>query len=162
VLSYTQELDEAKGFGDVFEVVRRAVKNVLGEYRAGMSLFLVELPPQVGAFHEVGTNVIVMNRMLLTMVSERTKTRREANAFTFSLLLHEYLHALGHLDEREVRGLVYRVSKEALGEEHEATAMAIHGPLTLFPDIMWSRPPPHVESFEVVKDFDRSNQSYIA
>jgi len=159
---YTRELDEAKGFGDVFDIVRRTVKDLLGEYRAGLSLFLAELPPQVGAYHEVGTNVMVMNRLVLTMVGERARTRREMNAYMFSILLHEYLHALGHVEERECRSLAYRVSKEAFGEGHEATAMAANGPLALFPDIMWSRPPPHIEGFEVVKDFDRTNQTYIA
>ncbi|MEM3032353.1 MAG: hypothetical protein QXK39_05520 [Nitrososphaerota archaeon] len=160
-MKYAQELDEAKGFGEVFEVARRAVRNILGEYRAGLSLFLAEMPPHIGAYHEVGTNVIVMNRMLVTMVAERAQTRRQTNAFIFAILLHEYLHALGHLDEGEVRALAYRLSREALGEDHEATTMAAHGPLTLFPDIMWSRPPPHIEGFEVIKDFDRTNQSYL-
>lgn len=159
---YARQLDWSEGFGDILGVVRRTVKDFLAEHRAGLSLFLAQLPPQVGAYHEVGTNVIVMNRALLTMVSERAKSQRERNAYIFSILLHEYLHALGHVDEEECRNLAYRVSKNALGEDHEATRMAAEGPLTFFPDVMWSKPPAQVEGFEVIRDFDRENQSYIA
>lgn len=55
-------LAEAKGFGDVYEIVRDTVKRSLGTYRVGLMLYLDDLPLQLGAYHPVGSNAIVMNR----------------------------------------------------------------------------------------------------
>lgn len=74
-------LDEAKGFGEVYEVVKDTVKRSLGEYRVGMMLFLEDLHLQVGAYYPVGTNNIIMNRSLIQIVVTATKSRRVINSF---------------------------------------------------------------------------------
>jgi len=94
-------------------------------------LFLDNLPLQLGAYHPLGTNNIVLNRNLVEIIEATTKSKRLVNAFVYSLLLHEYLHALGHVPEGEVRSLVYRISKECFGEEHIVTKLAETSPWAL-------------------------------
>ena len=72
-----------------------------GRHRAGLTLYLAELPTNVGAFYPVGSNVIVMNKELLKVVDESPKSKRVKTSFVYSILLHEYLHSLGYLNESE-------------------------------------------------------------
>ena len=41
---YRSRIDKAKGFSEVWEIVKDTVKDSLGEYRVGMLLFLDDLP----------------------------------------------------------------------------------------------------------------------
>jgi len=159
---FAERLDTCKNYGDVFELVKKSVKLVLGRERSGLMLYLGNLPLQVGAFHQVGSNGIVVNKRLLNLVFRSSSSVTEMNSFVFSVLLHEYLHSLGYLDETEVRRLVYEVSREAFGTDHHATQMALNGP---FPKIPPSELQPRDEEnmeLELIKDFERSNQPYIS
>jgi len=156
----SEALDRCENFGDIFELVKRAVKQTLGQERIGLMLYLGNLPLSVGAFHQIGSNGIVMNRKLLNLVMASTRSVRELNAYVFSILLHEYLHSLGYLNEREVRKLVYEISEGSLGAEHPATDMALHGPMRRLP-IHGVPKNEEIGDFEIVKDFERSNQNYI-
>ena len=126
--SYEIALRESNDFREVFEVVRRSVKEFLGAERTGLELYLRDLPLGVGAFHKVGTSIIVMNRALIDRVVESQVALNEMKSFIYSILLHEYLHSLGICDELKVRRLTYQISREALGEEHPATILAKRGP----------------------------------
>jgi len=125
---YSASLRESNDFQEVFEVVRRSVKEFLGEERVGLELYLRDLPLEVGAFHKVGTDIIVMNRALINLVVEARVPLAEVKSFVYSILLHEYLHSLGIYCEPQVRRLTYQISKEAFGEGHPATALAKMGP----------------------------------
>ena len=76
------------------------------------------------------------------------------------LLLHEYLHSLGYLDEHEVKRLVYEISRETLGENHPASRYALNPPFPrVFPSEFQSD---NMDTeLEIIKDFERSNLSYI-
>ena len=87
------DYERAKGYGEIFALVKKAVENSLGEHRVGLMLFLGNLPLNVGAFHPLGTNDIVLNRRLLMAV----KSEQRNKAQIFSILLHEYLHTLEDL-----------------------------------------------------------------
>ena len=126
-LHYVKRLDRSRDFSDIFALVKKAVKETLAEARVGLMLVLADLPPQVGAFHEVGSNAIVLNRRLLNAVVKSGKSFREISSYIFTILLHEYLHSLGHLDEREVRELSSQVTKRNLGENHPATEFIVKG-----------------------------------
>src|SRR3972149_2758480 len=112
---YRSRIDKAQGFSEVWEIVKDSVKDSLGEHRVGMMLFLDDLPLQVGAYHPLGTNNIVLNRTLVQIAEAATRSKRLVNAFVYSLLIHEYLHALGYVPEGEVRPLVYEVYKDCFG-----------------------------------------------
>jgi hypothetical protein len=76
-----------------------------------MLLFLDDLPLRVEAYHSLGTNNIVLNRTLVNIVEAATKSKRLINALIYTLLLHEYLHALGRQREAQVRPVVYKISR---------------------------------------------------
>ncbi|MCW3981588.1 MAG: hypothetical protein NWE81_00500 [Candidatus Bathyarchaeota archaeon] len=154
-------LDTAQGYNEVWNTVKENVKSVLEEQRRGMMLFLEDLPLRLGAYHPLGTNNIVLNRALVQIVEETAKTRKVLNAFVYTLLLHEYLHALGHMRESEVRPLVYKVSEASFGEGHVATRLAEYGPWSILRGVPIDsvRAPKRV--VEIVKDFEKTNRRYI-
>ncbi len=154
-------LDEAKGFGEVYAIVKETVKKTLGHHRTGIMLFLDDLPFHLGAYHQAGTNNIIMNRALLQIVESATKSRRVSNAFIYSILLHEYLHVIGYLREPKVRPLVYRVSQESFGKDHITTYMAKKGPWSILKGLPIDQIEAPKRIIEIVKDFERTNQKYI-
>lgn len=158
---YRSRIDEAQGFSDVWDIVRDTTKDVLNKHRTGMMLFLDDLPLRLGAYHPLGTNNIVLNRTLVEIVEATTKSKQLVNAFVYSLLLHEYLHALGHVQEREVRPLVYQISKVCFGEDHIVTRLAARSPWTLLRGIPLSEIEAPRRVIEIVKDFEKTNRRYI-
>lgn len=155
-------LENAKSYGEVWEVVKETTKFSLGQYRVGMMLFLDDLPLNIGAYHPLGTNNIVLNRALVQIVESATGSRKLINAFVYVLLLHEYLHALGYVAEKEVRQLVYEISKKSFGEDNLVSELARKGPWALLKGIPLNliRAPKRV--IEIVKDFEKSGQKYIS
>ena len=155
---FPQDLDDCRDYGDIFDLVRKAVKISTGRERGGLMLYLGNLPIQVGAYHGVGGNGIVLNRKMLQTASFSTIT--ELNSYVFMLLLHEYLHSLGYLNERQVRQQTYEISRETFGDKHPVTKYARNPSFPrLYPSDLQ---PNHKEiDLEIVKDFDRSSQSYI-
>lgn len=125
---YAINLDKCTNFKEVFQIVKQSVKESLNAERVGLMLFLSDMPYNVGAYHQVGTNNIVMNRVLLDHVLETSEDSRQANSFIYSILVHEYLHSLGYLNEEDARGLTLRVSRATFGDEHLATKMAASNP----------------------------------
>jgi len=161
VESYRLRIDEAEGFSGVWEIVKETVKVSLGENRMGMLLFLDDLPLHLGAYHPVGTNNIVLNRSLVNIVEAVTKSKKLVNAFVYSILTHEYLHALGHISEAEVRSLVYDISKQCFGENHIVTTLAEKTPWSLLKGIPLNGITLPKQAMEIVKDFEKPNQRYI-
>ncbi|MCW4041030.1 MAG: hypothetical protein NWE83_09810 [Candidatus Bathyarchaeota archaeon] len=142
--------------------MKDSVKDVLQQYRVGMMLFLDDLHLQVGAYHQVGTNNIVMNRVLLEVVESTIHDPLRVNAFIYHILLHEYLHAVGYINEREVKSLVRQVSKACFGTQHVVTQLANAGPWSILQNIPLRPFQVPKRMIEIVKDFDSSNQNYIA
>ena len=161
VEGYRSRLDKADGFSEVWEIVKDTVEYSLGGHRRSMMLFLDDLPIHLGAYHPLGTNNIVLNRTLVQIVEAATKSKRIVNAFIYSLLAHEYLHALAYLPEAEVRRLVYKISKECFGGEHIATRLAEKSPWSLLRGVPLSDLEVPRRAIEIVKDFEKSNQKYI-
>jgi hypothetical protein len=161
VEGYRLKIDEAEGFSGVWEIVKETVKATLGEHRQGMLLFLDDLPLHLGAYHQVGTNNIVLNRSLLNIVETVTKTKKLINAFVYSILTHEYLHALGHISEAEVHSLVYDVSKRCFGEDHIVTTLAEQTPWALLKGIPLREIAVNKQDMELIKDLEKPNHHYI-
>jgi len=125
---YVEDLDRSRSIPEILDIVRATVQETLGEARPDVTLGFQNLPLRIGAYHRVGSDWIVMNRRLLDLASSRLPSQREMNSFIFSIMLHEYLHALGYLNEYQVRRLVYEISRRNLGEVHPATRIARLGP----------------------------------
>ncbi|HOO54939.1 MAG TPA: hypothetical protein PLM24_10435 [Methanothrix sp.] len=161
---YEIQLEDAKTLADVFEVVKAAVLKSTGKSRGGVMLGLADLGNHprglFGGFFTVGSNVIVMNKIPLQRIRE---TRPELyKPYAFFVLLHEYIHTLGYLDEALVRSKVFEIARDSLGEDHPATRIAadISGFLKdlVYPEAAWR---PDDERIEIVKGFDRSSVPYI-
>ncbi|KPV63083.1 MAG: hypothetical protein AOA65_1477 [Candidatus Bathyarchaeota archaeon BA1] len=163
----TNQLDDCNTLAEIFELVKQSVKTFLNRHRAGLMLGLANLGMRrghfVGALHPVGSNIIVMNRAPLETAIQTTD-KRILNAYCFHLLLHEYLHSLGYVNEGEVRELTCEVCRLALGEGHPATIMAERGIAHYFPKVTYFTrefPLPRDLQIELIKDFDKSSVKYI-
>lgn len=84
-------------------------------------------------------------------------------SYAFHVLLHEYLHSLGYMDEAAVREKVYEISKAMFGAKHLATQLASDNsrffPNLVYPDVAWW---PEDLEIELVEGFDRGSVGYIA
>jgi hypothetical protein len=115
----------------------------------------------LGAYHQLGTNNIVLNRSLVNIVQAVTKSKKLVNAFVYSILTHEYLHALGHVSEAEVRSLVYDISKQCFGEDHVVTMLAEKTPWSLLKGVPLNGLNTPKQPMELIKDLEKPNQRYI-
>lgn len=158
---YRSRIDEVDGYSEIWEIVTDTVEATLGEHRKGMLLFLADLPLHLGAYHQLGTNNIVLNRRLVTIVEGVTKSKTMVNAFIYNILTHEYLHALGHVSEAEVRSLVYNVAKECFGNDHIVTTLAERTPWALLRGVPLHQIAMPEQDMELVKDLEKPNQPYI-
>ena len=157
-------LENAKGLADIFEVVKMAVRESLGQSRGGLMLGLADLGNHpsgwFGAFYPVGTNIIVMNKIPLLRIKESSPELYKP--YAFHVLMHEYLHSLGYLDEGLVRKKVYEVTRSVFGDSHLTTQIAAdtttYVPHLVYPNIAWQ---PEELNIELVEGFDRGSVSYI-
>jgi hypothetical protein len=132
--SLGRRLDTARNYDEVFAVVRESVRRVLGKERVGLGLGLSELPAQIGAYWQVTGNIIILNERLIRVL-DATEPQAQRTAYLYVVILHEYLHSLGFLDERTDRQVVSRVAGKALGEEHPAARMARGDLWEIFPQL---------------------------
>lgn len=153
---------KAKDFDEIFEMVKDAVERSTGMHRAGLSLVLGDLPNTVGAYHEIGSNTIVMNRNLLKIVRSVANSKLKQNSYIFMVLMHEYLHSLGFLDDSKVRKMTSDISSLYLGEKHIASLMAVRPLDEFFPELTKYFFFRDKGAFETVKKFDSSSIRYIA
>jgi hypothetical protein len=154
-LTLPVDLEQTKNYGDIFALVKRAVKRSLGLHRVGLMLYLGNLPIKVGAFHPLGTNDIVINRRLLgSIVSLKQKSN------VFAILVHEYLHTFGYTDERQVRRLTYRICQENFGKSHPVVEAALTGPWAELSRDDFEEIEPEL-NLEMVKDFEKVEGGYI-
>ena len=164
-MDFARKLDQAQNLSDLFELVKRAVEAVLGRTRAGLMLALADLGnhPQgfLGAFYPIASNVIVMNKVPLLRIQETNPALYKP--YAFYVLLHEYLHSLGFVDERVCREQSHRILETLFGVD--ALVTQISGDTTrffpnlVFPDAAWQ---PAELNLEFVRGFDRGSASYIA
>ncbi len=158
---YSSRLDLTASYGDVWELVKDTVRLILRKHRSGIMLFLDDLPLQLGAYHSVGTNNIVLNRTLVQVVEAAVDSRRIVNALVYNLLLHEYLHALGEYSETEVRRMVYEIAKKCFGEAHIATVIARKSPWALLKGIPLESINAPKRIMEIVKDFEKTDRYIV-
>jgi hypothetical protein len=161
VEEYRKRLETAASYGEVWEIVKDTVEFALSKRRSGMMLFLDDLPIQLGAYHPVGTNNIVLNRVLVQIVEAAVESRRVLNAFVYNLLVHEYLHALGEYSEIAVRKLVVEVAKKSFGEDYIVTQVAVKSPWILLKGIPLDKVNVPRRFMEIVKDFEKTDKYVV-
>jgi hypothetical protein len=157
---YGNKILQLVDFNQAFELVKLAVEDKFKMHRAGLSLILQGLPTKLGAYHILGSNLIIVNKRILNIIKIH-KSLNEYNSYLFMVLTHEYLHSLGILDELEVRNMTYSLLASLVGESHMATKMARHQPWDLFPELSLFDDNSFEQKFEIIRNFDRTTQTYI-
>jgi hypothetical protein len=157
---YGNKILQLPDFNQAFELVKLAVEDKFKMHRAGLSLILQGLPTKLGAYHILGSNLIIVNKRILNIIKIH-KSLNEYNSYLFMVLTHEYLHSLGILSELEVRNMTYNLLSSLVGEHHMATKMARHQPWDLFPELGLFDDNSFDQKFEIIKNFDRTTQTYI-
>ena len=160
------EADCRKDLIKTFEDVKDIVKKSEGRSRAGLMLGLQEIGASlngfIGAYYPVASNIIVLNKTPLRRISE---TKPELlKPYVFHVLLHEYIHSLGFLDESVTRKKTYEISRKYFGEKHVITQLSTnirkYFPNLVYPIYGWL-PTGEIPAIELVKGFDPSNTNYI-
>ena len=157
---YGNRILQLADFNQAFELVKSAVEEKFNMHRAGLSLILQGLPTKLGAYHVLGSNLIIVNKRILGIIKIH-KSLGEYNSYLFMVLTHEYLHSLGIIDEIQVRKMTYTLLVSLVGEQHIATKMARHQPWDLFPELSLFNDNSFEQKFEIIKNFDKTTQSYI-
>ena len=158
---FRNRLDNAKSYGEIWEIVKDSVTFSLHKRRGSMMLFLDDLPIQLGAYHSIGTNNIVLNRTLVQIVEGTIESKRVVNALIYNLLVHEYLHALGEYSETEVRQTVYEIAEKTFGKNHISTQIAEKSPWALLKDIPLEAINAPKRVMEIVKNFEKTDRYII-
>jgi hypothetical protein len=158
--NYVDKLQNISSFDDAFELVKLAVEQKFKMHRAGLCLVLQGLPSNLGAYHVLGSNMIIVNKRILNLI-KGIKTTEQYNSYLFTVLTHEYLHSFGIIDEFRVRNMTYELCRSILGDNHPSTIMARYEPWSVFPELgalQFS-----VDSkCEIIRDIDKSSKSYIS
>jgi hypothetical protein len=160
-MQFVNKIANLKNFDETFELVKTVVQHKFKLHRAGLSLILQMMPSSLGAYHMLGSNAIVVNTYLLTTLKRIVKSTEEYNSYVFMVLAHEYLHSLGIVDENAVRQMTFELCKWMLGNDHIATKMAKNGPSAVYPELRSLMQSQFSRDFQVVKNFDRTTQTYI-
>ena len=100
-------------------------------------LSLQGLPSRIGAYHILGSNIIVANRSILNVI-QQCKSMEEYTSYLFMVLAHEYLHSFGIVDEFQVRQMTYDLCSLLLGKEHPSSIMAKEDPSVLSLSLLYS------------------------
>jgi hypothetical protein len=112
----------------------------------------------IGAYYPVASNIIVINKTPLRRITE-TNTKL-LKSYIFHVLLHEYIHSLGFLDEYTTQQKTYEISKKQFGEHHIVTELSTDirkfFPSLVYPVYGWL-PQKEAPIIELVPGFDFSN-----
>ena len=156
--------DESDRVDEIFELVKHSVRETLNRERAGLMLGLSDLGIAdqgfIGGFHQMGSNAIILNSSVLKRIS-RAKPEF-LKPYSFSVLLHEYLHTLGILDEARTRLLTFKICSEMFGDEHDVTKISKNFNV-LAKDIVIQGGPEKPGNMDVsfVENFDPEETRYI-
>jgi hypothetical protein len=160
-VQFRERVAGLKDFNEAFELVKSVVLQKFRMHRAGLNLILQMMPTNLGAYHMLGSNAIVMNSYLLAAVRKIAGSTEDYNSYLFMMLAHEYLHSLGIVDENTVRQMTFELCKWMLGDDHTATRMAKEDPSTIYPELRSMTQSQFSRDFQVVRNFDKTNQTYI-
>jgi hypothetical protein len=158
---FRKSLETADSYAEVWRTVKDTVEFSFGKSRSSIMLFLDDLPLQLGAYHPLGTNNIVLNRALVEIVEASISVKRVVNALVYNLLLHEYLHALGELSETKVRRKVVEVARKCFGDKHIATVIARKTPWVLLQNIPLQAVNAPKRVMQIVKDFEKAGKYIV-
>jgi hypothetical protein len=162
--------DLKKIMPEIFEKVKRDVRKVYRRHRAGLSLGLVDMgmfqQGFIGGMHFHPGTEIVMNKTPLKLILE-TQPPEIVWAYTYHILLHEYIHSLGVINEYQCREITLKITEDVYKESnHPAVVLAKNGIGEYLPDLKMIYIPPEQRpegmSIEYVYGFDKESQDYFS
>ena len=125
-IKMVEKLKNAKSIPQIFEVVRETVKDTFSVDRSGLKISLNNLDTTsqgiLGAVYFPQDSLIVVNKKILSFIKK--KKPKFMKSYLFHVLLHEYLHSVGFIDEVEVRKLAFLISNKHFGKDHDVTKLA--------------------------------------
>jgi hypothetical protein len=157
----------------IFEQVKKDVRNIWGKKRAGIALGLVEMGMNQGGFigfiggmHIFPGTDIVMNTTPLKILLEQ-QPYEIIWAYTYHILLHEYIHALGALNEMLCQAITLKISEATfIEEDHPAIILAKKGIGAYFPNLHLIYAPRDFEldriPIEYIYGFDRGSYEHYS
>ena len=162
--------DLKKEMPKIFERVKKDVKKVFGRHRVGLSLGLAEMGMRQGGFiggmHFAPGTDIIMNTSPLQIILE-TQPYEVVWAYTYHILLHEYIHSLGIIDENQCRILTLKLTKEIFSEsDHPAITLAENGIGAFMPNLKLRYLPPNQKPdgivVEYLSEFEKESYDYYS
>ena len=163
-MDHRQKLGKAKSISDIFDIVKDIVSKCLGAEQAGLLVGVSDLGSYrngfVGAFYSLNSNMIIINKRPLARIMQTNPALYKY--YLFHIILHEYIHSVGSIDEMQTRQIVYEISAQYFGKGHVVTELA-NSIEKFMPNLT------HPEGFkepediniEFVKGIDRKNINYI-
>lgn len=163
-MDYKKQLESAKTFSDIFEIVKDTVRRFLGIDQAGLLVGVTDLGAFdngfIGAFYSLDANMIIINKRPLARILQTNPSIY--NYYLFHVILHEYVHSIGFFDEMQARQIVYDLSRQYFGTGHMVTNLA-HDISKFMPELAYpgTEFQPSSSEIEFVKGIDRKNTNYI-
>jgi hypothetical protein len=152
------DIEGAGSLEELFELVKEVVFDFSGYERANVRLRVRNLGQSenefLGAYYSYFSNKITLNSS--PMLSLARYSKKLLNYYVFHILLHEYIHALGVVDETRTRMLTYAISTHYFGEDHIVTQMA-ENLGDYFPILSQSEE----QTFQEEDSFEDHRQEYI-
>ncbi|MHA1650633.1 MAG: hypothetical protein ACTSYB_10610 [Candidatus Helarchaeota archaeon] len=156
---------------EIFEQVKQDVEREIRRHRAGLSLGLVEMGVYKGNFIAglffTGGTMILMNTTPLRIITAE-QPDIVVWSYVYHVLLHEYLHSLGFINEKQCKILTIEISKNVFKDvKHPAVIFATKGLGAYFPKLHLIYAPTNFSlqkgvRIEKIKEFDKSSyQSYF-
>lgn len=164
-MEYEKELERAKTFSDIFEIVKEITRQHLGIEQAGLMVGISDLGAFdrgfIGAFYSLNSNMIIINKRPLARILQTNPSLY--NYYIFHVMLHEYIHSIGSYDEAQTRHFVYEISEHYFGANHLVAQLASNiekfMPNLAYPTHGFQ--PPQDINIEFVRGIDRKNTNYI-
>ncbi|MEM2906582.1 MAG: hypothetical protein QW739_00675 [Candidatus Odinarchaeota archaeon] len=153
---------------EIFEQVKKDVWKTIKRRRAGLSLGLTEMGlfrgGFIGGMYFSGGTMILMNTTPLRIILENYP-EEIVLAYTYHILLHEYIHSLGYLEEAQTRAITIQITREIYTDrKHPARIIAEEGISAFFPSIPLIYAPSNYEPanlhIDIVKEFDKGSKTY--
>ena len=153
---------------NTFEEVKDVVRKTEKRSRAGLMLGLQELGSTlngfIGAYFPISSNIIIINKTPLRRIIETNPDL--IKPYGFHLLLHEYIHSLGFLDEQITRQKTYEISRQHFGDKHIITQLSTNIN-KFFPNLVYPIngriPTKNIPLIEIIQGFDKTNtENYIS
>ena len=153
---------------NTFEEVKDVVRKTEKRSRAGLMLGLQELGSTlngfIGAYFPISSNIIIINKTPLRRIIETNPNL--IKPYGFHLLLHEYIHSLGFLDEQITRQKTYEISRQYFGDKHIITQLSTNIN-KFFPNLVYPIngriPTKNIPLIEIIQGFDKTNtENYIS